>query len=81
MKKDSFNFFSQFYIIISLFLSTFGEGKTLYVSVEGNDNNQGTRSDPFKSISQASKIAEPGDTVFVMKGIYRERVAPPKKWN
>ena len=76
--KGSFNSFSQFYIIISLFLSTFGEGKTLYVSVEGNDNNHGTRSDPFKSISQASKIAEPGDTVFVMKGIYRERVAPPK---
>ena len=41
--KDSFNSFSQFYIIISLFLSTFGEGKTLYVSVEGNDNNQGTK--------------------------------------
>ena len=64
--------------ILFLFLSTFTEGKTLYVSVDGNDNKQGTQSDPFKSISQASKLAEPGDTIFVMNGIYRERVAPPK---
>ena len=36
----------------------------------------GTSDKPFLTISQAALLAEPGDTVRVMAGVYRERVAP-----
>lgn len=38
--------------------------------------NAGDREAPFATISQAAFFAQPGDTVHVMPGIYRERVAP-----
>ncbi len=47
-------------------------------SVHANDNNAGTEEAPFKSISRAALLAEPGDTVLVKAGVYRERVAPAR---
>lgn len=43
---------------------------------QANDANPGTPSAPLKTISQAAWVAQPGDTVRVHPGIYRERVAP-----
>lgn len=43
-----------------------------------SDKNPGTSSLPFSTISQAAALAQPGDTVLVRAGIYRERVAPPR---
>lgn len=43
---------------------------------KGNDENVGTKENPFKTIDAASKIAGPGDTINVESGIYRERIAP-----
>ncbi len=42
------------------------------VTVTGN----GTKAAPFKTISEAAKIAEAGDEVIVADGIYREHVDP-----
>jgi len=51
-----------------------------YVVAQNNlassDDNPGTEAKPFKTISKAAALAEPGDTVFVYGGIYREWVAP-----
>ena len=57
------------------------EGRTLlsswYVSAgSGSDLNQGTLGQPFQTIQQAAKLAQPGDTVFIRGGIYRETVIP-----
>ena len=41
-----------------------------------NDRSDGSLQNPFKTISTAAKIAEPGDTIIVSEGVYRERVAP-----
>jgi Protein of unknown function (DUF1565) len=41
-----------------------------------NDDCDGTKEFPFKTIDRATKLAEPGDTVLVREGVYRERVAP-----
>ncbi|MDR3218839.1 MAG: right-handed parallel beta-helix repeat-containing protein [Dysgonamonadaceae bacterium] len=49
-----------------------------YVSVKGSDTHQGTKIKPFKTISKGAEIAQPGDTVYVLEGIYRERISPPR---
>jgi hypothetical protein len=47
----------------------------LYVSPNGNNDNKGTTAAaPFKTITKASQIALPGDTVHVGEGIYYENV-------
>jgi len=43
-----------------------------------SDKNLGSEKLPLKTISAAAGIAQPGDTVLVHAGIYRERVAPAR---
>jgi hypothetical protein len=50
----------------------------IHVAVTGRDTNPGTRAAPLRSIQQAAELAQPGDTVTVHAGIYRERVNPPR---
>jgi len=52
--------------------------KEYHVSTAGHDGNPGTQSKPFKTISAAAGIAQPGDTITVHEGVYRERVNPPR---
>ncbi|MDH7461736.1 right-handed parallel beta-helix repeat-containing protein [Chitinophagaceae bacterium 26-R-25] len=49
-----------------------------HVSVNGNDNNDGSVKKPLKTIMAAANKAMPGDVVTVHAGIYRETVAPPR---
>ncbi|MCX6872557.1 MAG: right-handed parallel beta-helix repeat-containing protein [Verrucomicrobia bacterium] len=52
--------------------------KDLHVSVNGNDQNDGSASKPCKTISAAANLAQPGDVITVHAGLYRERVSPPR---
>jgi hypothetical protein len=52
--------------------------KELNVSVRGNDNNDGSPSRPYQTISAAARVAQPGDVISVHEGTYRERVTPPR---
>ena len=52
--------------------------RTWYVTEKGNDQNPGTYERPYRTINRGAAMAMPGDTVFVMEGCYRERVAPPR---
>ena len=49
-----------------------------HVSVTGNDKNDGTAANPFKTISSAARLARPGDEVVVHAGIYREKIVPAR---
>ncbi|QOY88336.1 right-handed parallel beta-helix repeat-containing protein [Paludibaculum fermentans] len=49
-----------------------------HISPKGSDRNSGTSSSPFKTISAAAAVAQPGDVITVHEGIYRERVTPPR---
>jgi autotransporter-associated beta strand protein len=49
-----------------------------HVAVTGNDANDGSAGTPFKTISATANVAQPGDTVTVHAGVYRERVNPPR---
>jgi alpha-N-arabinofuranosidase len=49
-----------------------------HVAPSGLDSNEGSNSKPFKTISAAAEIAQPGDVITVHGGVYRERVNPPR---
>ncbi len=49
-----------------------------HVAKNGNDANEGSAAKPFLTIQRAADVAQPGDVITVHKGIYRERVDPPR---
>ena len=57
-------------------------GKVWFVNVSdpkaSDAPGSGTKAVPFKSISPAAALAQPGDTVMVGAGVYRERIAPAR---
>ncbi len=46
----------------------------LYVSPDGNDNNDGSSNSPLKTISQAIEVSKQNDNILVLPGTYNERV-------
>jgi alpha-N-arabinofuranosidase len=65
-------------LYLSAILISGADAKEYHVSVLGNDMNDGSASMPFKTISAAAAIAQPGDVITVHEGTYRERVNPPR---
>jgi len=59
-------------------IATIGFAKEYHVSKTGNDSNNGSAAKPFKTISAAAQIAQPGDKITVHRGVYRERINPPR---
>ncbi|MCW1923896.1 carbohydrate-binding protein [Luteolibacter arcticus] len=49
-----------------------------HVSPAGNDANQGSSVAMLKTISEGARRAQPGDTITVHEGVYRERIDPPR---
>ena len=64
----------------AMLLVTYGLAMSaeLHVSPSGNDENPGTSTARLGTIVEAARRAQPGDTVTVHEGIYRERVNPPR---
>jgi len=48
----------------------------IYVDQSSNKSGNGSKEYPFQNITEAAKIAKPGDEVLVAPGIYREHVDP-----
>jgi alpha-L-arabinofuranosidase len=53
-------------------------GKEYHVSPQGNDANDGSKSRMLQTITAAALRAEAGDVITVHRGIYRERINPPR---
>jgi len=47
-------------------------GQVYYVSPEGADTNPGTAELPFRTLAHAASLAQPGDIVYALSGVYRE---------
>ena len=48
----------------------------LHVATTGSDTADGSEDSPFRTINRAAAVAQPGDTVVVHAGEYREWVTP-----
>lgn len=59
---------------VAAFLVQAVSGGEFYVTPKGSDSNPGTLAQPWKTIQHAAETLQPGDTVFVRRGIYRELV-------
>ncbi|HAD11628.1 MAG TPA: hypothetical protein DCF33_04230 [Saprospirales bacterium] len=57
-----------FVLFLSLGVTT--HAATWYVSTNGNDNNAGTLTDPFKTLPRAIDEAQPGDEILLRGGQY-----------
>ncbi|MBV5314609.1 MAG: carbohydrate-binding protein [Prolixibacteraceae bacterium] len=64
-------------IVLLLFVSSVS-AKEYHVAKNGTDTNTGNASKPFLTIQHAANFAYPGDTITVHKGVYRERINPPR---
>ncbi len=52
--------------------------REFHVSVEGSDENDGSLSEPLRTISAAADAAQAGDIITVHEGTYREKIVPPR---
>ena len=51
--------------------------KEFYVDIKnGNDNNSGTKDNPWKTINKAVNKIHPGDKIVVLPGLYKESIQP-----
>ncbi|UOQ84292.1 right-handed parallel beta-helix repeat-containing protein [Gracilibacillus salinarum] len=46
----------------------------IYVAINGNDQNDGTKSKPFRTLNKAASEARAGSIVYIKEGIYKERL-------
>jgi alpha-N-arabinofuranosidase len=54
------------------------KGADFHVVPNGNDANPGTQAAPLRTIQRAADLAQAGDVITVHKGVYRERIRPPR---
>ena len=62
---------SRFFFLTLLLFSGFSFGHFYVSNNLGQDTNSGSESAPFKTINRAISSVNPGGTIYVMQGIYR----------
>lgn len=65
-------------VCLLLILASVGVSREIHVAMSGDDSAEGTAERPLRTISAAAQLAQPGDTVIVHGGLYREEIAPPR---
>ena len=63
-----------------VFSTAFAEDapREYHVSIQGDDDNDGSPGGMLRTIAAAALRAQPGDVITVHEGVYRERIAPPR---
>ena len=64
--------------IVTVPIRQAAQAREWVVSPDGSDKATGTAAEPFQTISRGAAKAQPGDTILVRAGLYRERVTPPR---
>lgn len=66
-----------FTLFIFLVLTSISWATDYYVDiVKGDDSYSGTFDTPWKTINKANRALQPGDTVFIRQGTYKETIRP-----
>jgi len=65
-------------VLLFICFSPLVSAREYHVSVKGNDLNEGVASFPFRTISKAALVAQPGDEIIVHAGTYREWINPAR---
>ncbi len=66
-------------VLLTLWLGCFSaHPREYHVSIKGDDANDGSKAKMLRTISAAALRAQPGDTITVHEGVYRERISPPR---
>ena len=65
-------------LALAVLISGIGFSQEYHVAKSGDDDNPGSASKPFKTISKAAEVAMPGSVITVHEGVYRERINPPR---
>lgn len=65
-------------LALCLCASLTASAATFHVALDGDDTHPGTRRQPLRTIQRAAELAQPGDTITIHAGTYRERVNPPR---
>lgn len=63
-------------LTILLIAFSFAMAKDIYVTKSGNDNNAGTQTAPYLTVSKAASVAVAGDNVYIGEGTYEETLTP-----
>ncbi|GGP14897.1 right-handed parallel beta-helix repeat-containing protein [Oceanobacillus neutriphilus] len=58
--------------VLFAFCSFHPANQEIYVAMDGDDQNDGTQEQPFRTIAKASSEAEAGTTVYIREGTYEE---------
>lgn len=77
-KFSRISFITAISACLLLFATNFAVAKKWVISVNGADSGAGSQQSPFRTISRGADMAQPGDTIYVEEGIYRERIKPPR---
>ena len=69
------------FAIAAFALSVAMQAAEFHVAKSGDNTNVGSVTKPLLTIQRAADLAQPGDTITVHTGVYRERVNPPRGGN
>jgi alpha-L-arabinofuranosidase len=64
--------------LIAALLCASSHGAEYFVATSGDDAHPGSAEQPLRTIQRAADLAQPGDTITVKAGTYREWVKPPR---
>jgi len=64
--------------LCAFLLAGMARAADFHVAMNGKDTNPGTAAACFRTIQHAAEVAQPGDTITVHRGTYRERINPPR---
>ncbi|MDI2588620.1 right-handed parallel beta-helix repeat-containing protein [Psychrobacillus sp. NEAU-3TGS] len=76
MKKICFILLAATAIMIIFILNNIynKQDQAIYVAINGNDQNAGTKAKPFRTLKKAASEANAGTTVLIRKGTYNEKL-------
>ncbi|ARV16591.1 T9SS type A sorting domain-containing protein [Polaribacter sp. SA4-12] len=61
-----------YFIVIILFCQSAFYAQNVYVATNGNDTNDGSENNPFKTFSKAISVMSSGDVCIIREGVYEE---------